>query len=242
VRVYGSSNVTIENNDFTNAEGWGVSIQINANDAKVIGNRISGTIHEHGVYVSGSRSDRVHAPIMQGNVVTGSAYDGIKLTYTDDAVVANNVTFNNGGEGIYVTVGTHRADVHDNFAHSNSKVGILIFDGTSSSVENRIHNNVIRANLGPGIAISSAGSGAVSGTSVEDNDVEDNDLEDAGGSGYGIVVSGGITTSQTVVEGNRIRKQDVGIYVGDGTRAVIGGNEFENCRIRITDSSANAGG
>jgi parallel beta-helix repeat protein len=241
VRVHGSTDITIENNDVINADGWGISIQTDSDDAKITNNRISGTIHEHGVYVSGSRGNRIRAPIVQGNTVSESTYDGIKLSYTDDAVVANNVTFSNGGQGIYATVGTNRADVHDNVAHSNGKAGILVFDGSSSSDDNLIHSNTVRANRGPGIAVSSSRSGTVSRTSVENNIVEDNGQEDDGSGRYGIVVSGGITTSRTVIEGNWIRRQSIGVYVRDGTKAVIGVNEFENCGVQISETRVNAG-
>ena len=100
VRVHSSTEITIDNNQIIGAYGWGISIQTRAHATTITNNRISGTIHEHGIYVSGSTGDPIHAPMVRGNTISGSNYDGIKLTYTDEAVVARNITFGNGGQGI----------------------------------------------------------------------------------------------------------------------------------------------
>ena len=232
VRAHGSTDVVIDNNDIIEPFGWGISIQTGADRAQVVNNRVSDAVYEHGIYVSGSAANPVLAPSIRSNSVWGSRVDGIKLTYTNDAVVVDNATFDNGGQGIYLTVGTNRAAVRENLSYSNRGSGILIFDGTTTSGDNQIERNTVRGNYNHGIVVSSSGEGTVSRTRVGRNELLANRAED-GRAGYGIVVSGAGATSQTFIEHNRIADQDVGVYVGGGRDTLIGSNSFQGCTSTV---------
>jgi len=237
IRVHGSTDSFIDDNEVTGAYGWGISIQTGAHQARVTRNRVSGTVHEHGIYASGSPADAIRALVVSDNTVSGSKIDGIKLTHADGAVVSGNTTSGNGGQGIYLTIGTNRADVHDNLAESNGDHGILVYDGTTTSSDNLIAHNTVRGNRGHGILVSSAGSGSVVRTRVVDNEVEGNGADD-GRDGGGVVVSGPATTRATIVEGNRIRRQRIGVHVAGGRDTAVDRNVCDECETSVVEAAA----
>lgn len=236
VRVHGSNDSVIDGNEVTGAWGWGISVQTGAHRALITRNRIDGTVYEHGIYASGSPRDLIRELQVRDNTVTGSKIDGIKLTYTDGPIVSGNATSGNGGQGIYVTIGTSRADVRDNLAHSNGDNGVLVYDGTAISSDNRISHNTVRGNRSHGIVVTSAGAGRVVGTRVVDNEVEGNG-GNGGRSGDGVVVSGPATTRETTVEGNRIRRQRIGVSVAGGRDSVVGQNVCDDCETSVVGAN-----
>jgi len=168
--------------------------------------------------------------------VSGSKIDGIRLTYADGAIVSGYATSGKGGQGIYVTIGTSRADVHDNRVESNGDSGILVYDGTALSSDNRITHNTVRSNRSHGIVVSSARSGRVLRTRVVDNDVEGNG-ENGGRSGDRVVVSGPATTGEMTVEGNRIRRQRIGVNVAGGGDNVAGRKMCDDCETSVAGAN-----
>lgn len=235
VRVHTSTDCKIDNNDIIAPYGWGVSIQTDADYAKVTNNRVSGCVNEHGIYVSGSSGNNIVAPIVTGNHVTGCATDGVKLTYCDDADVGGNYSASNTGQGIYATVGTNRANIHDNTSRNNGENGILVYDATTTSDSNRVHNNVCFENDKNGINVSSSGAGAVTRCKVWDNTCEDNDVE-ASGTQYGIVVSGANSTG-VQIKRNTLRDEIVGLVVATGVvSAVLEDNVYDGCATDFSDS------
>lgn len=230
VRVYGSQGVDITDNEINSAYGWGISVQTGAHRTKVVGNRVNGTVHEHGIYASASPNDRLRGLVVKGNAVSGAKVDGIKVTYADGAIVEGNTVSSNGGQGIYLTIGVTGSDVHDNHTQDNADNGILVYDGGSVSSSNGITRNTVRGNRTHGIVVSSAGQGKVEGTRVTENEIEANGN---GGAGYGVVVSGSASTRGTVIEGNRIRRQRIGVYVAGGPGTIVGRNECEVCQTPV---------
>lgn len=226
------------NNDIVNPDGWGVNVQTDSDDCIVAKNRISGVAHEHGIYVAGSDGNNIARAIITENIVTDSDNDGIKLSYADDAIVADNHSYANGGSGIYLTTGCNRADVHDNICASNTGQGIQVYDGMTTCDRNRITRNTIRKNVKDGISINSASPGAVSRTWIVGNDIEDNDQNDPPtGTYYGVVVAGATTTTKTLIEGNRIADEAVGVRTASGIDSDIGQNVYENCTTGISDNA-----
>jgi len=230
VRIHGSTDVVIADNELSNVDGWGISIQTGAHRAEVARNRVTGTVKEHGIYASASPGDRVRGLVLRDNTVSGSRIDGVKLTYTEDAVVEGNTASSNGGQGIYVTIGNLRADVRSNRARSNGDNGILVYDASTTSSDNRVAGNKVRDNRGHGVFVTSAGDGSVVATKVTGNEIEANG---DGGTGYGIVVSGPPSTRGTVIEGNSIRRQRVGVYVAGGRDTAVGLNSCDGCDIAV---------
>lgn len=173
VRVHRSTDIRIEGNEIVSPLGWGLSIQAGAHRAAVVGNIISGTIGEHAVYVSGTAGQPVRATSIRRNCVSGSVLDGIKLTHSIDADVVGNVVTGNGGQGIYLTLGTVRSEIHRNVVESSGENGLMVFDPGDASDSNRLHHNSIRWNGRHGIRIASTQPGSVGNTSVSFNAVGD---------------------------------------------------------------------
>ena len=224
-------------NTILSSIGWGINVQTDADYAEVRGNNIVTVTNEHGIYASGSSGNAIKGVRIVGNVVTGATIDGIKTTYCDDPLIEGNVSISNGGQGVYITVGTNRADVNSNLAETNGENGVLVFDSTTTSDGNRVHHNTIRKNDKNGVSVSSSGAGAVSHTTVEANDIDDNDQE-ATGTQYGIVTSGATTTTDTIIRNNRISNETIGVRVGSGLDTVIDQDAvyFENCGTNISDA------
>lgn len=235
VQFNASTDCKALDNTIVTPHGWGINVQTDADYAEVRGNRISGVLGEHGIYVAGSAGNLILAPKVTDNVVTGSLIDGIKVSRAGDALVQNNVCNGNTGQGIYVTVGVDRAKVFDNTVASNGENGILVFDSTEASDRNRVERNTVRKNDKHGISVNSSGAGTVTRTVVRHNDVEDNDQE-ATGTQYGIVVAGAGTTLKTLIDKNRVTDETVGVNVVSGTDTRVGQNVFENCTTGIADT------
>lgn len=194
---------------------------------------------EHGIYVAGSSSNNVRAPIVAGNRVTLAAIDGVKVSYADDTQVSGNVCLSNGGEGVYVTLGATRALVDGNACEGNSN-GIIVYTGTASDVvdRTRVTNNTVRKNLKNGINVTVAGTATVSNTWVQDNDVDDNDQE-ATGSQYGIVLGGGANNTGALVRFNRVANEAIGVRIAASVPgAIIGRNVYVSCSTGTSDSGS----
>lgn len=218
--------------------GWGINVQTDADFAEVRGNRISGAVNEHGIYVAGSSGNNVLGVKVLDNWVWGSTIDGVKVSYADDTLVRGNHSFLNGGEGVYVTVGANRTEVLGNQVYSNGGNGIIVYTGTAGDTidRNRVIGNVSRKNDKNGISVTVAGTGTVSNTWVFDNDVDDNDQE-ATTTQYGIVLGGGASNTGSVVAGNRITNEPTGIVVASSVAgARLGQNVFAGNTANIADS------
>lgn len=225
-------------NTIVNPYGWGINVQTDADYAEVRGNHITGAVNEHGIYVAGSSSNNVAGVIVCDNVVSGSAIDGVKVSYADDALVQGNRTFSNGGEGVYVTVGAQRAEVVGNVSQLNTGNGVLVYTGTASDVvdRTRVIGNVVRKNQKNGVSVTYASTGAVTNTVVLDNDIDDND-QAATGTQYGVLLGGGASNTGSIVSGNRIANEVTGIVVAASVvGARLGQNTFTSNSANITDS------
>lgn len=225
-------------NVIVNPYGWGINVQTDADFAEVRGNRITGAVNEHGIYVGGSSGNAVLGVKVLENWVSACTIDGIKVSYADDTLVRGNHTFLNGGEGVYVTVGANRTEVLGNHVYQNGGNGIIVHTGTAADTidRNRVIGNVVRKNDKNGIAVTYASTGAVSNTVVLDNDVDDNDQE-ATGSQYGVVLGGGASNTGAWVSGNRITNEPTGIVVASSVAgARLGQNVFSGNTTNITNS------
>lgn len=212
-------------------------VDASAYTAYTSGGWVRNRLLEHGVYVAGSSGNNVRAPIVASNRVTLAAIDGVKVSYADDTQVTGNVCLNNGGEGVYVTIGATRTLVEANTVEGNSN-GVIVYTGTASDVvdRTRVVNNVSRKNLKNGISVTDAGTGAVTNTWVAGNEVDDND-QDGTTTQYGIVVSGGSSNTGTVVAGNRISNEATGLVVASGVvSARLEDNVFAGNSTNLSDS------
>jgi len=214
-------------------------VDSSAYTAYTSGGWVRNRLIEHGVYVAGSSGNNVRAPIVAGNRVSLAAVDGVKVSYADDTQVAGNVCLNNGGEGVYVTVGATRTLVDGNTLQGNSN-GVNVYTGTAGDVvdRTRVVNNTSRKNLKNGIVATYASTGAVSNTWVQDNDVDDNDQE-ATTTQYGIVLGGGASNTGAIVRFNRVANETIGVRIAANVPgAVIGRNVYVSCGTGTSDSGS----
>lgn len=240
VQFNNSTDCKALDNVIVNPYGWGVNVQTDADFAEVRGNRITGAVNEHGVYVAGSNGNAVLGVKVLDNWISGCAIDGIKVSYADDTQVCGNHTFSNTGEGIYVTVGANRTEVLANQVYTNGGNGVLVYTGTAGDTidRNRVISNVVRKNDKNGISVSYASTGAVTNTWVQDNDVDDNDQE-ATTTQYGIVLGGGASNTGALVRFNRVANETIGVRVAASVpSAIVGRNVYINCGTGTSDSGS----
>lgn len=220
--------------------GWGINVQTDADFAEVRGNRITGAVNEHGIYVAGSSGNAVLGVKVLDNWVSACTIDGIKVSYADDTLVRGNHTFLNGGEGVYVTVGANRTDVVGNQVYQNGGNGVLVYTGTASDTidRNRVMGNVIRKNDKNGVAVTYASTGAVTNTWVQDNDIDDNDQELTNVQ-YGVVIAGGASNTGSVVRFNRISNEFYGVRIQASVPGtIVGRNVYVNCSTGTSDNGS----
>lgn len=238
VQFNNSTDCKALDNTIVSPYGWGINVQTDADYAEVRGNRITGAVNEHGIYVAGSSGNNVAGVRVTDNWVSGNLIDGIKVSYADDTVVASNYTFSNGGEGIYVTIGANRTEVKGNQSFSNTANGILVYSGTAGDTmtRNRVIGNVVRLNTKNGISVQCASTAVVANTWVQDNDVDDNDSGNTT-TYYGIVLSGGANLTGCVVRFNRVSNEFIGVRIAASVpSAVIGRNIYVSCTTGTSDA------
>lgn len=150
--------VSIRNNTTTNWGKWGILSGF-SHDLLIENNRTSGSVDEHGIYVSNS-GDR---PIIRGNIVFGNRANGIHMNgdlFTGDPDVSpdvdgiissprveNNIIYGNGAGGGSAINGDGVVDARivNNLLYANQASGISLYriDGGSPSTGGEIINNTI---------------------------------------------------------------------------------------------------
>ncbi len=149
--------VTLRNNTATNWGNWGIFTGF-AHDLSIENNTLSGSINEHGVYVSNS-GDR---PTIRGNVIFNNRANGIHMNgdiftgntslpdvdgVISNALIQGNIIFGNGvggGSGINGD-GAVDARIVNNLLYDNHASGISLYqiDGGAASTGSEIINNTI---------------------------------------------------------------------------------------------------
>ena len=146
-----ASHVTVRNVTATNNGKWGIFTG-HVNDLLIESNSTSGSIDEHGIYVSNS-GDR---PIIRNNVSFNNRSNGIHMNgdlsqggdgIISNAIVAGNRIYNNGvggGSGINMD-GVKNSLIENNLLYGNHASGISLYkiDGASGSTGNVVVNNTI---------------------------------------------------------------------------------------------------
>jgi hypothetical protein len=151
VRAVNGSHVTIRGIRAAHNDAWGI-FTAHCDDVAIIGNQVSGSVKEHGIYVSNS-GDR---PVIRGNVLWGNRGCGIHMNgdigqggdgIISGAIVENNVIFENGkagGSGINCD-GVQASKLQNNLLYNNYSSGISLYriDGAAGSTGNFVINNTI---------------------------------------------------------------------------------------------------
>jgi hypothetical protein len=157
VRIDQSHHVTVRNGVFANNGTWGIFTDF-SDDTLLEGNTCSGSVAEHGIYVSNS-SDR---PVVRGNHLFNNSRAGLHMNGDESAggdgiisggLVENNVIHGNGvggGAGINMD-GVQDTVVRNNLLYDNHATGIVAFrqDGAQGPRGLQIlHNTVDQASNG----------------------------------------------------------------------------------------------
>jgi parallel beta-helix repeat protein len=143
--------VTIRNVQATNNGVWGIFTG-HVDDLVIESNRTSGSIDEHGIYVSNS-GDR---PVIRNNVSWNNRSNGIHMNgdlsqggdgIISDALVSGNVIHGNGvggGSGINMD-GVQDSRIENNLLYNNRASGISLYsiDGAEGSTGNEVVNNTV---------------------------------------------------------------------------------------------------
>jgi parallel beta-helix repeat protein len=154
-----ASFVTIRNVHATNNGTWGIFTGF-VSDLLIEDNLTSGSIEQHGIYVSNS-GDR---PVIRDNVIFDNHGSGIHMNgdlsqggdgIISGAVVSGNLIFNNampnstypvlgGGSGINMD-GVQNSRIENNLVYNNHASGISLYkiDGAAGSSGNVVVNNTV---------------------------------------------------------------------------------------------------
>src|SRR4051794_9642517 len=146
-----ASFVTIRKVTSTNNQEWGILTGF-VDDLLIEKNVTSGSIDQHGIYVSNS-GDR---PVIRNNISFNNHDNGIHMNgdaslggdgIISGAVVSGNIIYNNGtggGSGINMD-GVQNSRIKNNLLYGNHASGISLYqiDGGGSSKNNVVVNNTI---------------------------------------------------------------------------------------------------
>jgi hypothetical protein len=151
IRAVLCTNVTIRNNSCADNGVWGIFTGF-CDDLLIERNQTSGSIDEHGIYVSNS-GDR---PVIRGNRIWGNSSCGIHMngdiSMGDDGIISNavveeNIIWDNGvlgGSGINMD-GVQSSLVRNNLIYDSHASGISLYqiDGGGPSSNNQVLNNTV---------------------------------------------------------------------------------------------------
>lgn len=151
IRAVLCESVTVRGNRADANGVWGIFTGF-CDDLLIEDNVTTGSIDEHGIYVSNS-GDR---PIIRGNLILGNFANGIHMNgdlsqggdgVISDALVENNVIGDNGdggGSGINMD-GVQDSLVRNNLIYDSHASGISLYriDGGEPSTGNRLLNNTV---------------------------------------------------------------------------------------------------
>jgi parallel beta-helix repeat protein len=144
--------VTVRNVTATNNTNWGIFTGF-VDDLLIESNTASGSVNEHGIYVSNS-GDR---PVIRNNVIFGNHQAGIHM----------NGDVTEGGDGIITGAIVSGNRIYDNGLGGASGINM---DGVQNSV---IENNLLYNNHASGISLyQDDGGGPSSGDAVVNNTID----------------------------------------------------------------------
>jgi hypothetical protein len=149
------TDIVIRNNTISNYGRWGVFTGF-TNNVQVLNNTISGSVAEHGVYLSNASTGQ----LVRGNTVFNNHASGIQLNgdfslggggIISNSVVENNVLFGNGagGGGALNNEGVQNSIFRNNILYNNRGSGIVLWIGgneapnSASSNNNLVVNNTV---------------------------------------------------------------------------------------------------
>jgi hypothetical protein len=142
--------VILRNNTISNYGTWGIFTAY-VNGLLIEGNSLSGSIEEHGLYISNASKDQ----IVRKNVVFNNNGSGIQLNgdfafggggIISNALVESNIVFGNGvgGGGALNNEGVQGSVFRNNVLYNNLASGIVLWIGENGApAGNSSNNNVV---------------------------------------------------------------------------------------------------
>jgi nitrous oxidase accessory protein len=199
--------LTLRNTGFSGIDDRAALRFVNAQNCRVIGNRIDGAFF--GIYLA-----RVTGCEVRDNVITGTsggemdAGNGIHLWYARNVKLTNN-TVERHRDGIYFEF-THGGVVRDNISRRNGRYGLhFMFSDSCQYLHNQFIGNAA------GIAV----------MYTNHIEIRNNLFADARGSAsYGLLLK---AISDSRIEDNTFRANSVALHLEDANRNQIRGNAFE---------------
>lgn len=151
IRAVLCEHVRIGNNEVIDNGRWGIFTGF-CDDLLIHDNVASGSVDEHGIYVSNS-GDR---PIIRDNIIFNNHANGIHANgdisqggdgIISEAVIERNIIFNNGeagGSAINLD-GVQDSVIRNNLIYATHASGISLYqiDGGGASTNNRVLNNTV---------------------------------------------------------------------------------------------------
>jgi len=261
--VYNSSGIDISGFDF---DGTAAAILIGYSDDVTISNITATNIGGKAIGVWGSEVVEInhnivtdsagksniagiklsHSPggIIQNNTVTDNNWMGIRIESSSSAAIEENVSSNNGNNGVFVGGQSDNVTIENNTFNNNGGRGIRIF---GSSENAQIIGNTIIGNEAQGIwdGLWSQEPGAI----VSDNHVADNEGRGIDYRSSDVEVTNNIVTgngdgaintgSNALIQGNTVTDNNAyGIEASHGSTVVensVSGNSFHGIRLRISN-------
>jgi parallel beta-helix repeat protein len=124
-----------------NTESAGILLSNPGSGVEVLNNTV--VFNDAGIVVQGAVN-----PVISGNTISGSTFDGIQLTGTTGALITSNVASGNGLNGIYAYFDADNNVIADNTAASNGQDGIEVMQSTG----NLLQGNTVFGNARYGIS------------------------------------------------------------------------------------------
>jgi hypothetical protein len=150
VRIDSSPNITLQNGKYSLSALWGIFTDFSDN-LLLQYNECSGTVGQHGIYVSNSctgavvRGNRCHDNNDCGIQFNGDASSGYGLIL--NALCEDNILYGNGkGGGAAInTDGLQNSTIRNNLLYNNYAQGIVMYNGDSAAgpSNNQIYYNTI---------------------------------------------------------------------------------------------------
>lgn len=153
IAVYARGTVVATGNevDATGSRASGLSVIADGRARIALSDNVVRRAASHGIFVQGG--DR---GLVQNSVVHTSVDTGVTCRSCADMLVANNLIYANGTDGLAIGTGggaSPRATVTNNTIYANGARGFVLGSGGVASPGARFFNNIIESNRGIGLAV-----------------------------------------------------------------------------------------
>jgi len=223
IYTYYSKNNTILGNIANNNSFYGIYLNSQCNDTKVVGNRacfnsVIGIFIDGGVYIY----HHSYNILIINNIISDNVAEGMRVVFANDSKIINNTAINNGcvlhiALSQNITISMNRLEGNEDGIWAYNLKLINIF------------NNTISSNRHTGLEIENANS-----VNIRNNYISENNV----GITLGGIYSDPQPAENCIISENFISDcSQGGIRISDFFNVTISGNEMQNCGILIRGNS-----